>query len=202
MDYRILSIEDKDHNSVLIYVSKVGNYNTRTRETFHVQRNGDLHNEALKAMQNSENWDVDMKRFTTRESTPYQHEELVDINFEDIFNRAIRTAVKARMSDVNSIFADSVTDQELLNQVKGSLGGNILVYEAHVSTLRSGYVFKNHRIYPLYAYDDEDAFKVMLSVLQQREGRDITEKDLLNCVIVSHKTGEVVMNKTYLNHLL
>ena len=96
---------------------------------------------------------------------------------------ALKIATKARISDINSAFADFCTDEQLLDNYNKDEEEDNNLYEASIATMRNGRVYKNHYIKPLYAVDDDEAFKVALSVIQQREGRDVHEEDLLACDI-------------------
>lgn len=188
---QVLKIEPNNIDSVLVYgIPQSCNPNIRTH-IFNVQKNGDLHRSAEKAMNMCKSWEVDMEKFTSVDSNPYRHEELVSIDIEDILNRAIVTATKARLCEVNSMFADFLSDEDLQNNARSSLGDNIKVYEADIMT--KGYT--RHHIKPLYADDEVDAFKVALSVLHQRTGHEVTENDLLSCSIFLN--GKIVIGNVY-----
>jgi hypothetical protein len=100
-----------------------------------------------------------------------------------MLKNAIKISTKARLSDIDSALADSYSDEELLEIVKSHQEEDDKVYEASIATMLNGRVYKNHHIKPLYAEDDDEAFKVALSVLQQRERRDVREEDLFACEI-------------------
>lgn len=187
----VLKIEPNGMDSVLVYGIPLGCGIDKTTHVFNVQKNGNLHRTAEKAKDMGKYWEVDMENFTSVESNPFRHEELVSIDIEDILNRAIVTATKARLCEVNSMFADFLSDEDLQNNARSSLGDNIKVYEADIMT--KGYT--RHHIKPLYADDEVDAFKVALSVLHQRTGREVTENDLLSCSIFLN--GKIVIGNVY-----
>lgn len=194
-EYIVLNIERENADSVLVYARKKGYMPYDAPNTFLVQKNGDLHKSAEKAMYTNTYWQVSLEKFKHSEVYINRYEELVKIDAEEIIAKAIDIAIKAKFSDVNSMFAGVVSDEELLENVSGSLQGNIKVFEAHVTTTNNGYVFMNHDLKPVYAINDDEAFKVVLSILQQRERREVTEEELLSCVIVHN--GRIVMNETY-----
>lgn len=188
---QVLKIEPNNMDSVLVYgIPQSCNPNIRTH-IFNVQKNGDLHRSAEKAMNMCKSWEVDMEKFTSVDSNPYRHDELVSIDMEEILFKAIETAKKARFSVVNSMFAESVSDEDLQNHVRSYLGDNIKVYEADIMTKR----YVHHHIKPLYAEDEIDAFKVALSVLHQKTGREVAEEELLSCSIFLN--GKIVLGKVY-----
>ena len=177
MKYVVIKIERKDSRSFEIYARLEGYI--QSPDIFLVQKDGELLKAAQQAKATCESWDVPMDKFTTKDSNPQYHEELVPIDIESIVKNALKIATKARISDINSAFADFCTDEQLLDNYKEDNN----LYEASIATMRNGRVYKNHYIKPLYAVDDDEAFKVALSVIQQREGRDVHEEDLLACDI-------------------
>jgi len=181
MKYIVIRIERKDSKSFEIYARPEGFI--QSPDIFLVQKDGELLKAAQQAKSICEPWDVPMDKFTTKSDDPGYHEELVPIDIESIVKNALKIATKARFSDVNSAFADFCSDEQLLENVKEHLEGDNKLYEASIATMRNGRVYKNHYIKPLYAVDDDEAFKVALSVIQQREGRDVHEEDLLACDI-------------------
>lgn len=181
MKYIVIRIERKDSKSFEIYARPEGFI--QSPDIFLVQKDGELLKTAQQAKSICEPWDVPMDKFTTKSDDPGYHEELVPIDIESIVKNALKIATKARFSDVNSAFADFCSDEQLLENVKEHLEGDNKLYEASIATMRNGRVYKNHYIKPLYAVDDDEAFKVALSVIQQREGRDVHEEDLLACDI-------------------
>lgn len=183
MKYYVVNIDRKDSKSYEVYARKEGTLPTESPEIFLIQSGGEFHNAAQQALESYQYWDVPMDRFKTNNDNPRYHEELVPIDIESIVKNALKIAGKARFSEVNSAFVDFCSDEELLENVKGYLEGNNKLYEANIATMLNGRVYKNHYIKPLYAEDDDEAFKVALSVLQQREGREVREEDLLACEI-------------------
>ena len=181
MKYVVIKIERKDSRSFEIYARLEG-YIQYT-DIFLVQKDGELLKAAQQAKATCESWDVPMDKFTTKDSNPQYHEELVPIDIESIVKNALKIATKARISDINSAFADFCTDEQLLDNYNKDEEEDNNLYEASIATMRNGRVYKNHYIKPLYAVDDDEAFKVALSVIQQREGRDVHEEDLLACDI-------------------
>jgi len=181
MKYIVIRIERKDSKSFEIYARPEGFI--QSPDIFLVQKDGELLKAAQQAKSICEPWDVPMDKFTTKSDDPGYHEELVPIDIESIVKNALKIATKARFSDVNSAFTDFCSDEQLLENVKEHLEGDNKLYEASIATMRNGRVYKNHYIKPLYAVDDDEAFKVALSVIQQREGRDVHEEDLLACDI-------------------
>ena len=83
MKYVVIKIERKDSRSFEIYARLEG----------YIQSPG-------------ESWDVPMDKFTTKDSNPQYHEELVPIDIQSILKNALKISTKARFSDVNSAFAD------------------------------------------------------------------------------------------------
>ena len=183
MKYYVVNIDRKDSKSFEVYARKEGTLPTEPPEIFLVQSGGEFHNAAQQAWGSYQYWDVPMDRFKTNNDNPRYHDELVPIDIESIVKNALQIATKARFSEVNSAFVDFCSDEKLLENVKGHLEGNNKLYEANIATMLNGRVYKNHYIKPLYAEDDDEAFKVALSVLQQREGRDVHEDDLFACEI-------------------
>lgn len=183
MKYYVVNIDRKDSKSFEIYARPEGTSPTEAPEIFLVQKDGDLLKAALQALATYQYWDVPMDKFTTKNNNSLYHEELVPIDIESILKNALKISIKARFSDVNSAFADHCSNEQLLENVKGYIEGDNKVYEANVATMLNGRVYKDHHIKPLYAEDDEEAFKVALSVLQQRERRDVREEDLFACEI-------------------
>ena len=180
MKYVVIKIERKDSRSFEIYARLEGYI--QSPDIFLVQKDGELLKAAQQAKATCESWDVPMDKFTTKDNNPQYHEELVPIDIESIVKNALKIATKARISDINSAFADFCTDEQLLDNYNKDEEEDNNLYEASIATMRNGRVYKNHYIKPLYAVDDE-AFKVALSVIQQREGRDVHEEDLLACDI-------------------
>lgn len=164
MKYVVIKIERKDSKSFEIYARPEGFI--QTPDIFLVQKDGEFLKAAQQAKETCECWEVPMDKFTTRSDNPQYHEELVPIDIESIVKNALKVATKARFSDVNSAFADFCSDEQLLENVKGHLEGDNKLYEASIATMLNGRVYKNHYIKPLYAEDDDEAFKVALSVLQ------------------------------------
>lgn len=183
MKYSVSNIEKKDSQSYIIYARQKGALPSEPPELFLVQKDGDLLSEAQNAWSSYQYWDVPLDRFTQSKNVPNMREELVTIDIESILRRAINTATKAHFSDVNNLFADYCTDDELLKGADGYIDENNKMYEATIVTLKNGFIYQHHEIKPLYAEDDDDAFKVALSVLSQRERRDVTEDDLMTCNI-------------------
>ena len=181
MKYVVIKIERKDSRSFEIYARLEGYI--QSPDIFLVQKDGELLKAAQQAKATCESWDVPMDKFTTKDSNPQYHEELVPIDIESIVKNALKIATKARISDINSAFADFCTDEQLLDNYNKDEEEDNNLYEASIATMRNGRVYKNHYIKPLYAVDDDEAFKVALSVIQQREGRDVREEDLLACDI-------------------
>ena len=181
MKYVVIKIERKDSRSFEVYARLEGYI--QSPDIFLVQKDGELLKAAQQAKATCESWDVPMDKFTTKDNNPQYHEELVPIDIESILKNALKISTKARFSDVNSAFADYCSNEQLLENVKGYIEGDNKVYEANVGTMLNGRVYKNHHIKPLYAEDDDEAFKVALSVLQQRERRDVREEDLFACEI-------------------
>ena len=181
MKYVVIKIERKDSRSFEIYARLEGYI--QSPDIFLVQKDGELLKAAQQAKATCESWDVPMDKFTTKDSNPQYHEELVPIDIESIVKNALKIATKARISDINSAFADFCTDEQLLDNYNKDEEEDNNLYEASIATMRNGRVYKNHYIKPLYAVDDDEAFKVALSVIQQREGRDVHEEDLLACDI-------------------
>ncbi len=181
MKYVVIKIERKDSRSFEVYARLEGYI--QSPDIFLVQKDGELLKAAQQAKATGESWDVPMDKFTTKDSNPQYHEELVPIDIQSILKNALKISTKARFSDVNSAFADFCSEEQLLENVKGYIEGDNKVYEASIATMLNGRVYKNHHIKPLYAEDDDEAFKVALSVLQQRERRDVREEDLLVCDI-------------------
>lgn len=181
MKYIVINIERKDSKSFEIYARPEGFI--QAPDVFLVQKDGELLKAAQQAKTTCEPWDVPMDKFTTKKDNPRYHDELVPIDIESIVKNALKIATKARFSEVNSAFVDFCSDEKLLENVKDHLEGDNKLYEASIATMLNGRVYKNHHIKPLYAVDDDEAFKVALSVLQQREGRDVREEDLLACDI-------------------
>jgi hypothetical protein len=181
MKYIVIRIERKDSKSFEIYARPEGFI--QSPDIFLVQKDGELLKAAQQAKTICEPWDVPMDKFTTKSDDHGYHEELVPIDIESIVKNALKIATKARFSDVNSAFTDFCSDEQLLENVKEHLEGDNKLYEANIATMLNGRVYKNHYIKPLYAVDDDEAFKVALSVLQQRERRDVREEDLLACEI-------------------
>ena len=183
MKYYVVNIDRKDSKSYEVYARPEGALPTEAPEIFLVQTGGELLKAAQYALTTYQYWDVAMDKFTTKDNNPRYHEELVPIDIQSIVKNALKIATKARFSDVNSAFADFCSEEQLLENVKGHIEGDNKVYEASIATMLNGRVYKNHHIKPLYAEDDDEAFKVALSVLQQRERRDVREEDLLVCDI-------------------
>ena len=183
MKYYVVNIDRKESKSFEVYARKKCTSPTEPPEIFLVQSGGEFHKAAQWAMENYQYWDVPMDNFKKNSDNPRYHDELVPIDIESIVKNALRIAVKALFSEVNSAFADFCSDEKLLENVKDHLEGDNKLYEASIATMLNGRVYKNHHIKPLYAVDDDEAFKVALSVLQQREGRDVHEEDLLACEI-------------------
>ena len=181
MKYVVIKIERKDSRSFEVYARLEGYI--QSPDIFLVQKDGELLKAAQQAKATCESWDVPMDKFTTKDSNPQYHEELVPIDIESIVKNALKIATKARISDINSAFADFCTDEQLLDNYNKDEEEDNNLYEASIATMRNGRVYKNHYIKPLYAVDDDEAFKVALSVIQQREGRDVHEEDLLACDI-------------------
>ena len=183
MKYYVVNIDRKDSKSYEVYARKEGALPTEPPEIFLVQSGGEFHKAAQQALGNYQYWDVPMDRFKTNNDNPRYHDELVPIDLESMLKNAIKISTKARLSDIDSALADSYSDEELLEIVKSHQEENDKVYEASIATMLNGRVYKNHHIKPLFAVDDDEAFKVALSVLQQRERRDVREEDLLVCEI-------------------
>ena len=181
MKYVVIKIERKDSRSFEVYARLEGYI--QSPDIFLVQKDGELLKAAQQAKATCESWDVPMDKFTTKDNNPQYHEELVRIDIESIVKNALKIATKARISDINSAFADFCTDEQLLDNYNKDEEEDNNLYEASIATMRNGRVYKNHYIKPLYAVDDDEAFKVALSVIQQREGRDVREEDLLACDI-------------------
>lgn len=181
MKYVVIKIERKDSRSFEVYARLEGYI--QSPDIFLVQKDGELLKAAQQAKATCESWDVPMDKFTTKDNNPQYHEELVPIDIESIVKNALKIATKARISDINSAFADFCTDEQLLDNYNKDEEEDNNLYEASIATMRNGRVYKNHYIKPLYAVDDDEAFKVALSVIQQREGRDVREEDLLACDI-------------------
>ena len=181
MKYVVIKIERKDSRSFEIYARPEGII--QAPEIFLVQKDGELLKAAQQAKTTCEPWDVPMDKFKTKSDDPGYHDELVPIDLESMLKNAIKISTKARLSDIDSALADSYSDEELLEIVKSHQEENDKVYEASIATMLNGRVYKNHHIKPLFAVDDDEAFKVALSVLQQRERRDVREEDLLVCEI-------------------
>lgn len=183
MQYYVSNIERKDSQSYIVYARQKGALPMEPPELFLVQKDGDLLSEAQNAFSRYQYWDVPLERFTQSKNVPNMREELVTIDLESILRKAINTATKAHFSDVNNLFADYCTDDELLDGANGYIDDNNKMYEATIVTLKNGRIFQHHEIKPLYAEDDDDALKVALSVLSQRERRDVREEDLMTCNI-------------------
>ena len=183
MKYYVVNIDRKDSKSYEVYARKEGTLPTEPPEIFLVQSGGEFHKAAQQALGNYQYWDVPMDRFKTNNDNPRYHDELVPIDLESMLKNAIKISTKARLSDIDSALADSYSDEELLEIVKSHQEEDDKVYEASIATMLNGRVYKNHHIKPLFAVDDDEAFKVALSVLQQRERRDVREEDLLVCEI-------------------
>ncbi len=183
MKYYVVNIDRKDSKSYEVYARKEGALPTEPPEIFLVQSGGEFHKAAQQALGNYQYWDVPMDRFKTNNDNPRYHDELVPIDLESMLKNAIKISTKARLSDIDSALADSYSDEELLEIVKSHQEEDDKVYEASIATMLNGRVYKNHHIKPLFAVDDDEAFKVALSVLQQRERRDVREEDLLVCEI-------------------
>ena len=181
MKYVVIKIERKDSRSFEVYARLEGYI--QSPDIFLVQKDGELLKAAQQAKATCESWDVPMDKVTTKDNNPQYHEELVPIDIESIVKNALKIATKARISDINSAFADFCTDEQLLDNYNKDEEEDNNLYEASIATMRNGRVYKNHYIKPLYAVDDDEAFKVALSVIQQREGRDVREEDLLACDI-------------------
>ena len=181
MKYVVIKIERKDSRSFEIYARPEGII--QAPEIFLVQKDGELLKAAQQAKTTCEPWDVPMDKFKTKSDDPGYHDELVPIDLESMLKNAIKISTKARLSDIDSVLADSYSDEELLKIVKSHQEEDDKVYEASIATMLNGRVYKNHHIKPLFAVDDDEAFKVALSVLQQRERRDVREEDLLVCEI-------------------
>ena len=183
MKYYVVNIDRKDSKSYEVYARKEGTLPTEPPEIFLVQSGGEFHKAAQQALGCYQYWDVPMDRFKTNNDNPRYHDELVPIDLESMLKNAIKISTKARLSDIDSALADSYSDEELLEIVKSHQEEDDKVYEASIATMLNGRVYKNHHIKPLFAVDDDEAFKVALSVLQQRERRDVREEDLLVCEI-------------------
>ena len=176
MKYYVVNIDRKDSKSYEVYARKEGTLPTEPPEIFLVQSGGEFHKAAQQALGNYQYWDVPMDRFKTNNDNPRYHDELVPIDLESMLKNAIKISTKARLSDIDSALADSYSDEELLEIVKSHQEEDDKVYEASIATMLNGRVYKNHHIKPLFAVDDDEAFKVALSVLQQRERRDVRER--------------------------
>lgn len=210
MKYNVVNIERKDLKCYIVYARKQHALPSEAPEIFHVQNGGEFHKAAQQALETSQYWDVPMDQFKTNNVNPRYHEELDTIDIETLFKKSLKISTKARFSDINSAFADYCSVEQLLENVKGHIEGDNKVYEANITSLLNGRVYKTHHIKPLYAEDDDEALKVALSVLQQREGRDVREEDLLSCeitclakdVTIISKVSDSLKEKIYANKKL
>ena len=194
----VTHIEEKDNQSFLVYARKGNGASMNSPIRFLVQKGGDLLSDAMNALDTSQCWDVPLDRFTQRKNDPGFYEELVTIDLESMVKKAFAIATKARFSNINSAFVGHMSDKELLDGVKDHLDGDIKLYKAQITTLLYGQVYKYHDIKPLYAEDDDDAFKVALALLEQLEGRQVTPNDLMACeikLVYENKTPSSYSNK-------
>lgn len=180
--FGIVHLEDQNDGNILVYARPRGDLPIDPPHTFLMSKSSDMFAEMYECAGTWNYWDVPMDRFTTSKDNPLQHEELVTIDIESILKSALDAATKARFSEVNSMFADFVSEEQLLENVRGSLE-NVRIYKASVIILKNGYRQKQHEIYPLYASNDVDAYKVLKSVLHQREGHEVKDDDILKCDI-------------------
>ena len=198
MKYYVTHIEENDNRSFLVYACKGNDTSMNTPDRFLVQKGGDLLSDAAKALDTSQCWDVPLDRFTQRKNDPGFFEELVTIDLESMLKKAFAIATKARFSNINSAFVGHMSDKELLEGVKDHLDGDIKLYKAQITTLLHGQVYQYHDIKPLFAEDDDDAFKVALALLEQLEGRRVTPNDLMACeieLVYKNKTPWSYSNK-------
>lgn len=142
-------------------------------DEFRLATDSPLIEEILHVYENHFPWYADMSKFQTKEGLQDVngrlgirtiHEEIVEIDLEAMIKKAIRKSVLAQMG-----FAG-------LDELK--------TYTAKVTTMKNGYVYANHDLDNLVAEDDDDAYKMMLSAVSQREGRIVYSSDILSCVIL------------------
>ncbi len=186
--FGIVHLEDEGSN-ITVYARPRGAMPHEAPHTFHMRKNSDMFNQMYECAGSWNYWDVPMDRFTTNEENPLHHEELIEYSLDDLVRNAIDTVTKARFSNLNSIISNVFTEQELLDNARKTLG-DVNLYKAYAITLRNGDIAKSHEIFPLFANDEEDAYKVLLALLQQLEGREITPDVLLSCQILHD--GEIV----------
>lgn len=145
-------------------------------DEFYLSVDSTLIDDVLQAYEKDKIWQVDMSKFQTKSEASDEngivgirtiHEELVNMDIEAMLKKAIQKSVLARMGF------------EGFDELK--------TYEVKVTTKKNGYVNANHNIENLVAENDDDAYKTMLSVVSQREGRIIRSSDILSYIIIPKK---------------
>lgn len=198
MKYYVIQIEERDSQSFMVYAHKGNEVSLSPPDMFLVKKGGDLLSDAIHALDTSQCWDVPLDRFTQRKNELGFYEELVSIDLESMVKKAFAIATKARFSNINSVFVGRMSDKEILDGVKDHLDGDIKLYKAQITTLLHGQVYQYHDIKPLFAEDEDDAFKVALALLEQLEGRHVTQNDLMKCeieLVYKDKTPWAYSNK-------
>ena len=186
--FGIVHLEDEGNN-ITIYARPKGATPLEAPHTFHMRKNSDMFKQMYECAGSWKYWDVPMDRFTTDAKSPLHHEELIDFSLDNLVKNAIEIVTKAKLSNLYSTISHFTPEQMLLDNAKKVLG-EVKIYKAYAITLENGDIVKSHDIYPLFANDEDDAYKVLLSLLQQLEGREITSDNIFSYQILYN--GEIV----------
>lgn len=201
--FRVLSFAKRNLTSYgeiyLVEATPQNNELTRTflddmciTDEFRLASNSLLIEDVRHAYEEGMPWHVDMSSFQTKGDIPdvnghigirIIHDELIEMD-EDEF----KAMLEKQLNEMDQSELKAMIDKAIRKSVLAQMGfagiDELKTYTAKVTTLKNGYVYANHDIDNLVAEDDDDAYKMMLSAVSQRERRIVYSSDILSYVLL------------------